>query len=170
MITVATLRADAFAAEHLAGEPLDHVAHAALRIGDARVERQPRDAALALFHANQDVADLRAVAMRDHDAAVARGTAAGGSSSVSAVCSNCCGIVPGSPGRVMAFPPSAMTTCLRLWRRSGIVFDIAIGHGQRHDRLRGVQPVLRFGIDHRLRTVDDLVGHLVAAVGGSGCM
>ena len=71
MITVATLRADALAAEHLAGQALDHVAHAALRIGDAGIERQARHAPLALFHADQDIADLRAVAVRDHDAAVA---------------------------------------------------------------------------------------------------
>ena len=63
--------ADAFPAEHLAGDALDHVAHAALRIGDAGIERQARHAPLAFFHADQDVADLRAVAVGDHDAALA---------------------------------------------------------------------------------------------------
>src|SRR5690348_7291652 len=81
---------------------------------------------------------------------------------VSAVCSNCCGMVPGSPGRVMALPPRAMT------RVSGIqfVFDGAICHGEGHDGLGGMQAVLRFVVNHRLRPVDHVVGDFVAAVGG----
>ena len=43
------------------------------------------------------------------------------------------------------------------------------GHGAQqpdHDRLLHVQPVLRLVEHHRLRPVDDLVGDLLAAVGG----
>ena len=58
---------DSLAAEQLASQPLDHVAHAALAIGVACVERQARNAALALLDTNQDVADLRSAAVRDGD-------------------------------------------------------------------------------------------------------
>ena len=58
---------DSLAAEQLASQPLDHVAHAALAIGVARVERQAGNAPLALLDANQDVADLRSAAVGDGD-------------------------------------------------------------------------------------------------------
>src|ERR1019366_7597999 len=53
---------DAFAAKHLEREPLNHVAHTALRIGDAGIHGKPRHTTLSLFDTDQNVADLRAVA------------------------------------------------------------------------------------------------------------
>ena len=58
---------DSLAAEQLVSQPLDHVAHAALAIGVASVERQVRNAPIALLDANQDVTDLRSAAVGDDD-------------------------------------------------------------------------------------------------------
>src|SRR5581483_3361979 len=71
-------------------------------------------------------------------------------------------MVPGSPGRVIALPPSAIT------RVSGmdLIFDLAIGHGQGHDGLGGVQAIFGLLVDHRIRPIDHLAGNFVAAVGG----
>src|SRR5208283_1392864 len=87
-------------------------------------------------------------------------------SRVSTVCSNCCRMVPGSPGRVMAFPPRAMTRVLgiSLWLR--LVVDFLVSHGQGHDRFRGMEAILRLVVNHRARAVDDLVRYFVAPVGG----
>jgi len=60
-----------FPAEQLAGNPLDHVAHAALRIGDAGVQGKARHPPLPFFHADQDVADLRAVAVNNRQVRIA---------------------------------------------------------------------------------------------------
>ena len=62
---------DSLAAEQFEQDPLDHVPHAALRIGNAGVEGQPGDAPLAFLRADQNVADLRSVAVGDDDAGVA---------------------------------------------------------------------------------------------------
>ena len=43
----------------------DHVAHAGLRVGDANFERNRVELAAGQLDAPQDVADLRAVAVRD---------------------------------------------------------------------------------------------------------
>ena len=62
---------DALAAKQFEQDALNHVPHAALGIGNARVQGKPGDAALAFFGADQDVADLRTVAVGDDDSGVA---------------------------------------------------------------------------------------------------
>lgn len=64
------IAADAFAPEQLGRDALDHVSHAALRIRNTGVERERRDAALAFLGADQNVADLRPIAVRDNNLAV----------------------------------------------------------------------------------------------------
>ena len=49
------------------------------------------------------------------------------------------------------------------WNRFHI--SLLSAHGHCHYRLAGMQPVLSFLIYHRLRAIDNLVGHLVAAIG-----
>ena len=58
---------DSLAVKQLVSQPLDHVAHAALAIRVASVERQARNAPLALLNANQNVADLRSASVGDDD-------------------------------------------------------------------------------------------------------
>ena len=56
------------AAAHRVGEALgDHVAHAGLRVGDADFERDRVELGRGDFDAAEDVADLRAVAVRDDE-------------------------------------------------------------------------------------------------------
>ena len=52
-----------------------------------------------------------------------------------------------------------------------LAYSRVASHGQRAERLAGVHPVLGLVVDDGLRAVDDLVGHLGAAVGraGSAC-
>src|ERR1017187_2321640 len=55
--------------------------------------------------------------------------------------------------------PNLADTTLRL------VFDLKIRHGEGHDRLGRVQSIFGLLVDYRIRAVDHLVGHLVAAIG-----
>src|ERR1035438_497725 len=88
-------------------------------------------------------------------------------SSVSAVWVNCMGMAPDSPGLVMALPPRAITSVsIMVLRASHLINNFLLRHGQCHDRLGSVQAVFRFIVHHRVRAIDDLVRHLVAAIGG----
>jgi hypothetical protein len=58
--------------------------------------------------------------------------------------------------------------CLPLRSLLNLVRNGLIRHSQSHDRLRRVQTIFGLGKDHRVRAVNNLVRHLVAAVGGKG--
>ncbi len=171
----------------------DHVAHAGLGVGDANFERNRVELAAGDLDATQDVADLRAVAVRDDQVVAALdriaedlgrfadlgellvdiADLAGSADCVSAESDDESFADVGHEGTQRMRGCADVggrgenTACiLPLASRHPIILERPFAHRAGHDGLGGVEAVFGFWEDDRLRAVDHGVGYFRAAIGG----